>query len=287
IGDPFFASVTEAIEEAVRQRGLFLVIVSASTSEQERAALHGLLHRSVCGLVLVPSSLDYGREDVRLRGNAVPVVFVDRPPIGMQADTVLIENEEVTFEATRHLLGHGHRRIAFVATSLETYTVRNRFDGYLRALKEASIEIDESLVLALRRAGDIPDALGQLLGASEPPTAVLSANARASIRAVHELHRIGRTDVAFVSFDDFETADALFPAVTVVRQDPAEMGRIAAELLLGRLDGDTSPPRRVLLQTQLLARGSGELPPTASRTPATAAPPHDVSASTGRGRTQQ
>lgn len=259
IGDPFFAAVTEAVEDAARARGLFLIIASASTVEQERAVVEGLLHRSVCGLVLVPSSLDYGSHPLRLHQGAIPVVFVDRPPTGLQADTVLIENEEAAFTATSHLLAYGHRRIGLVLNSLEIWTVRNRFDGYRRALAAASIPYDERLVVARRRRDDLVAALAALLDGPEPPTALLSTNATASIPTAHTLHVLGRTDVAFVSFDDFDTADALIPAVTVVRQDPAAMGRLAAELLFERLDGDVSPPRRVLVQAELVPRGSGEL----------------------------
>lgn len=270
IGDPFFGEVTEAVEEATRVRGLFLIVACADTMDQERAAVQGLLHRSVCGLILVPSDLDYGAERLRIGRYGVPVVCIDRPPVGLEADTVLIENRQVARQATRHLIDRGHRRICFVTISLAPYTLRNRLDGYRDALEEAGLAFDESLVIpGSWRYGEAESSpLARILtglAGREPPTAVFSSNARSSLLVAHTLHRTGRTDVAFVGFDDFQTAESLVPAVTVARQDPGQMGRIAAQLLFQRLDGDDAPAKRVVLPTQLIERGSGELAPPADR----------------------
>jgi LacI family transcriptional regulator len=261
IGDPFFAEMTEAVEEAAREAGLFLIIASAGESaDQERAVLRGLLHRSVCGLIVVPCFLNYGTERLSIGVGGVPVVFVDRPPVGLEADTVLVDNEESARQATAHLIVHGHRRIAFVGTFIDRFPLRQRLAGYQSALEAAQIEYDPDLVVWHFRSGhEHPPVISPALAFEDPPTAVFSANAVASLDVVRELHRIGRTDVAFVSFDDFPTADSLTPPVTVARQDPALMGRTATDLLLARIRGDDSPPRRVHLATAFDVRGSGEL----------------------------
>jgi LacI family transcriptional regulator len=262
IGDEFFAAVIEAIEESARERGLFLIVASTGTSpEQERAAVDGLLHRSVCGLIVVPSGLDYSLERFAIGPGKAPVVFVDRPPAGMEADTVVIDNRRAAAEATSHLLGHGHRRIAFVTQSLEQYTLRNRFEGYREALAERGVAYDESIVLVNPAPmTDVSRSLVELLGRNDPPTAIFSSNTVASVRVAQALHSSRRTDIAFVAFDDFNTADSLVPAVTVVRQDPTLIARSATELLFQRLDGDETSPKRLVVATQLVARGSGELP---------------------------
>ena len=80
--------------------------------------------------------------------------------------------------------------------------------------------------------------------------------------AVRALRRMGlEHTVALVGFDDFLLADLLSPAVTVVAQDPAAIGRTAAGLLFARIDGDTGPPQCRLVPTTLIRRGSGETPP--------------------------
>ncbi|MDA8292386.1 MAG: LacI family DNA-binding transcriptional regulator [Actinomycetota bacterium] len=267
IGDPFFAAVTEAVEEAAREAGLFLMIASAgATVAEERAVVLGLLHRSVSGLIVVPCLLDYAHEQLPIGPGAVPVVFIDRTPDGLDADTVVVDNEDSARRATAHLVARGHRRIAFVGTSLERVPLRQRLDGYRLALADAGIEYDPRLVVAHTRASDGSGAiLDGVLAPPDPATAVLSANAVAALDVVRELHGTGRTDVAFVSFDDFPIADSLTPPATVHRQDPTLMGRTAIELLLRRLHGDDGPARHVVLPTTFLERGSGEIPPPAPR----------------------
>jgi len=264
IGDPFFAALTEAVEQAAREAGLFLIIAGAGDSAtHERAVVMGLLHRSVSGLVVVPNLLDYAKEHLSIGPGGVPVVFVDRPPAGGAADTVLADNREGARHAAAHLIAHGHRRIAFVGRSLDRFPLAERIEGYRDALKEAEIEFDPALVISRTRAPLDAQFLDPVLEGENPATAVLSGNAVTSLDVVRDLHRRGRTDVAFVSFDDFPIADSLTPPVTVARQDPALMGRTATDLLISRIRGDTSPAHLIRLPTTFVERGSGELRPRA------------------------
>jgi LacI family transcriptional regulator len=95
------------------------------------------------------------------------------------------------------------------------------------------------------------------------PTAVFSSNVLCTMALVPALQRAGRTDIAVVGFGDFPMAAALSPAVTVVDQDPAGLGRIAVERLLQRIENPGAPVRRkTVLPVRLIPRGSGELPPS-------------------------
>jgi LacI family transcriptional regulator len=133
-------------------------------------------------------------------------------------------------------------------------------------LADAGIDYDGDLVVShTRLTPDRPPFLTDVLGLRRPATAVLSADAMASLDVVSELHRAARADIAFVGFDDFPMADSLTPAVTVARQDPALMGRTAMALLLARIRGDSSPPKHVVLPTTFVVRGSGEIPPPKGR----------------------
>ena len=100
------------------------------------------------------------------------------------------------------------------------------------------------------------------MAAEDPPTALFTSNDLMSVGALGGLGANARR-VAMVGFDDFALADRLDPAVTVVAQDPAALGATAAQLLFARIDGDTSPPRDLVLLTRLLVRGSGEIAPPA------------------------
>jgi len=100
------------------------------------------------------------------------------------------------------------------------------------------------------------------LAAPDAPTAVFSSNVLCTMALVPALQRAGRTDIAVVGFGDFPMATALSPAVTVLDQDPAGLGRIAVERLLQRIEDPRAPlRRRTVLPVRLIPRGSGELPP--------------------------
>ena len=209
IADPFFAEVCSAVEEVAREHGMFVVIASAGYApENERLVVSGLANRRVAGLIIVPTASDHSYlqyERVRC-----PVVFVDRPPIQYDSDTVLVDNEGGARMATKHLIAHGHRRIAFIGDRLHVYTTRQRYQGFRAAMVEAGLPIDEALVrVDLPSSDNATPAMMQILGLDPGPTAVLSANARTSLRVVEALHQKGRTDVAHVSFDDVPAAASL------------------------------------------------------------------------------
>lgn len=261
IADPFMAEVTGAVEEVARERGMFVVIASAGYApENERVVVGGLTNRRVAGLIITPTSGDHSYFQHLLV--QVPTVFVDRPPIQHDFDAVLADNEGGARVATKHLIDHGHRRIAFVGDRLHIYTTRLRYQGFRAAMLDAGLSVDERLVrVDAMGAQNSAAAMVELLEADSGPTAVMSANSRASLGVVRALHLRDRTDVAHVSFDDFPAAESLNPPVTAIYQDPQRLGHQAASLLFERINGETGPPRRVVLPVQLIVRGSGELSP--------------------------
>ena len=163
----------------------------------------------------------------------------------------------------RHLAAAGHRRIAYLGDRPGILTARQRYQGYLAALDQLGLPLDESLVVHDLRAALIADgAVTTLLDHPDPPTALFTAQNLVTMGAIRALRRLGlERSVAVVGFDDFPTADLLDPGVTVVAQDPATIGRIAASILFRRIAGDDGPPAARVVPTTLIRRGSGEIPP--------------------------
>ena len=189
------------------------------------------------------------------------VVFVDRPPGHVRADSVLMDNAGGARAGVAHLIDAGHRRIGLLTDDLGVYTMSERFDGYRKALEDAGLPFDPSL--ARHDCHDVHDARAAtlaLLGGTDPPTAIFGTNNRMSVGAISAITTQGDR-VGLVGFDDFELAASLVPPVTVVRADHEAMGRLAAELLLRRMDGWDGDPQRVVLPTEVVPRGSGELAP--------------------------
>jgi len=133
------------------------------------------------------------------------------------------------------------------------------------ALREAGVEPDPALAIQDLHTETLAEAaVLALVHRPQPPTALFTSQNLVTIGAVRALRRLGlHRSVALIGFDDFPLADLLDPAVTVVAQDPATMGRTAAQALFRRIDGDTSPPQEFWIPTRLIRRGSGELPPGA------------------------
>ncbi|MGI8780061.1 MAG: LacI family DNA-binding transcriptional regulator [Solirubrobacteraceae bacterium] len=259
VANPFYSAVAQAVESAARERGFLLIAASAREDpERERELVSALVGRRVDALLLVPAGPDQ-RYIAALRGRTA-FVYIDRPPGGLEADTVLLDDAGGARLAVQHLIVRGHRRIACVADRPEVYTARERLAGYEAALWAAGLPLDPELI----RPGN-PDAahaesvVNELLElpTDRRPTAVFSANNRNTIGALHAL--AGREDgVALIGFDDFELADLL--GITVVRADAGRLGARAAELAFARLDGDERSPQRVTIPTELVERGSGERP---------------------------
>ncbi|WP_312888227.1 LacI family DNA-binding transcriptional regulator [Nonomuraea rhodomycinica] len=257
LADPFYSVLGRAVEDVVIGEGCLLL--SASSSEdpaRERELVRTFCARRVDGLIMVPAGHDHSYLRQELEAGT-PAVFADRPPgPGLDVDTVLCDNAGGAVLATRHLLAHGHRRIAFLGDDPSIFTAARRLHGYRSAMGHL---YDERLV-AMRTPtpGSVRADLERMLSLDRPPTALFTGNGRLTVTALRALE--GRP-MALTGFDDFELADLLTPGVTVVAQDPAGMGRIAAELLFRRLSGEDAPPRHVTLPVRLVPRGSGELPP--------------------------
>ena len=261
VGNSFSADVLRAVGDRARARGV--VVLAASLDEEddrERELVASFLARRVDGLVLMPAASDqsYLGADVRA---GLAVVAIDRPPGSLDIDSVVADNRAGSAAAVTHLLAHGHRSIAYVGDRLSIWTASQRHAGYIDALAAAGIPVDPTLVRAdLRGPDDACAAVAALLELPAPPTAIFAARNTACVGAVRALQEAGvQHRVALVGFDDFPASDLLDPRTTVVRQDTARLGHVAADLLLSRLDGDDSPVRRLVLATQLVRRGSGEL----------------------------
>ena len=128
VANPFYSAVAQAVEAVASDRGFLLITASAlEDAERERELIGALLRRRVDALLIVPAGPDH-----RYISSAARTVFLDRPPQGIAADTVLLDNLGGARRAVEHLIAHGHTRIACVADTADLYTMRERLDGLPR-----------------------------------------------------------------------------------------------------------------------------------------------------------
>ena len=254
VANPFYSGLTRAAEEVARRFGRQVLTGSSDADPgRERELALEFCARRVDGLIIVPSGRQHGYLLPEIT-SGMPVVFVDRPPGDVLADTVLVDNVAGAAQAVTHLAAHGHHRIAFLGNAPTIFTAAERLAGFREGCAKAGIPFDERLVAMG------PHTRETVAAALKDATAVVTGNNRITVLALRAFAGVARRP-ALVGFDDFELADLLDPPVTVVSLDPAELGKAAADLLFARLDGDREPPRRVVLPARLTARGSGETPP--------------------------
>ena len=255
----FFEGLIRGIEDVAAEHGALVLTTSTRTADREHATLVALSSRRVDGLVIMPTGDD--QRFLRAEQAAgLPLIFVDRPPNGIAADAVIVDNRGGAHAATAHLLGHRHRRIGLVGSQARLFTITERVTGYRSALGEASLSADGLIRLDRNTAEAAQAATAELLALPQPPTAIFALNNLCAIGAARALRKasLGH-QVALVGFDDFEPADLLSPPLTVIAQDPEAMGQQAARRLFSRLNGDDGPTQTTIMPTHLIQRGSGEI----------------------------
>jgi LacI family transcriptional regulator len=263
VANPFMSALHRAVEDCARERGMLVFAGSCDEdSRREQELINTLRARRVEGIIVVPAGTDHSYLLPAFRlGTAM--VFADRRPGFLDADSVTSDDLGGAQAAVAHLAARGHRRIAYIGASLTIETARHRLQGYTDAMLHLGVAPEPSHVCpGLVTEEEAEQVVAEMFRASNPPTAILSGQNYFTVGAIKALRALGlQHKVALIGFDDFPLAALLEPAVSVVAHDPGELGRTAAELLFRRLDGDTSPTQQIVSPFALVPRGSGEIPP--------------------------
>ncbi len=263
VANPFSGAVHRAVEDAATARGVAVFASSLDDDPaRERLAVSAFLRRRVDGLILTAVSKSQGYL-LPEQERGTPIVFIDREPSGIDADAIVSTNTEGAALATRHLLELGHRRIAFLGDRHDIQTATERRRGFLEELGRAGVPTGDAWVIEdLHDENAAHAAVRDLFAGDRHPTAVFSAQNLITMGAIRGLRdRNLQSTVALVGFDDVELGDLLDPGVTVIAQDPDRIGRLAAERIFARLDGQDLPTETVVVPTTLIERGSGEIRP--------------------------
>ena len=268
VSNPFSSELHRAVEDAARERGVLVFAGSCDEDpDRERELIGSFRERRVDGIIVVPASHDHTYlYEERRAGTAL--VFVDRPASHLGADSVVSDNVGGATQAVSHLLKRGHQRIGFLGDLLSISTAEERLRGYREALASAGVRVDDDLIRTeLRDPDAAAHTIDQMLALPEPPTAFFTGQNLLTIGGVHALRqaRLER-EVALIGFDDIPLADMLDPAISVVAQDPQAIGRVAADQLFRRLDGDRAAAVHQVIPVTLIARGSGEILPRSPTT---------------------
>ena len=266
--NPIFARIVMAIEEKAHELGYDLILAQTlSTVEREEQVIRRLLSRRVDGLFispvyrLDPTAAIY---DELLRRGTPTVLLGHRAPFCERFTNVETDDLDASYTATKHLLELGHKRIAFFSGSPAAPSSRERFDGYRKALREANIEPDDSLIF---NAGSTTEegekAALQFLNEAPKATAVQTANDLIAIGAATVFLSQGLRipeDLSIVGFGNVLVSEYFRVLLTTIRQPKFRLGMAAFESMGQLLRGERLEPRR--LRAELVIRQSSG-PPTA------------------------
>jgi LacI family transcriptional regulator len=264
--NPFFAEVMRGIEDVSLARE-YSVILCDTRGDLATEELHtrNLVAKQVDGIIYIAAGKGYTHIE-KLIARSLPVVLVERDPLEMAADAVLISNFDGGYAATSYLTGLGHRRVACI-TGPSRLTLRgDRLEGYRRAMEDAGLRVQEQMV----QGGDFSCGSGYraaktLLALPQRPTAIFAFNdlmALGVLRAAHEAGLQVPDQLSVIGFDDIYLASFAMPALTTIRLPKHEMGRQAADMLLRRIDDGLHPSQRQQLPIELIVRRSTAASPS-------------------------
>lgn len=264
VSNPFSGEIHRALEDALAARGIAVFAASLDDDPQrEKALVAAFLGRRVDGLVLTPIAKSQAYV-IPEHSRDMPMVFIDREPVGIDADAVVTDNAVGAAKAASHLLAHGHRKLAYLGDRTEIQTARERKRGFIEELGRAGVPTSTVPVReGLHDEESARLAALELLASDDPPTAIFSSQNLVTFGVMRALKELGASKrVALVGFDDFTLADMMEPGITVIAQHPERIGKLAAQRLLARIDGDRIAPKTYVVPSELIVRGSGEIPPS-------------------------
>ena len=256
--DYTFASVIEGAEVEARQHDYFMLSSSASDPQAFRALVDELVgHRRVDGLIVINP---YADERFQYIPKDFPLVFVGASAHEKNICSVSLDDEKVAYEATRHLITLGHTKIALVTGPMEEDCSQDRTEGYQRALQEAGIAFDKTMVIE----GDWSASSGQsaLLSFVEQgrvPSAVFAQNDRMAmgiLRAARDINLKVPSQLAVIGVDDMPLSSYFDPPLTTMRQDMPRIGQEATRMLLDIIKKKSTAMRDLKLPAELVIRWS-------------------------------
>ncbi|AEG62025.1 LacI family DNA-binding transcriptional regulator [Desulforamulus ruminis] len=261
ISDIFCTQVIEGIEEVLEPLNYSILICSSNDKlELQREKINFLQNKCVDGIIAMPvTSAEFNVDKVT--GNGTPVVLIDRLVKDCELDAVVADNVNGAYLAVEMIINKGHQKIGIIAGPQEIYTAQERLMGYLRALNDYHIEVNEDYIIhtQYKKDGGI-DAFHQLISLPDRPTAIFTTNYPITVNTMRLMLEKGLQigqDVSLCGYDQTELFQMLNPPISVVVQPSKEIGIQAAEILLKRIGGDFSRfPQIQRLKTSLIATDS-------------------------------
>jgi DNA-binding LacI/PurR family transcriptional regulator len=264
LANPFYHSFLHGLsEEADNDQTLLFVCSSQNEPTEAQRYLIQLAAKQVDGIIIASQNIEDFLYDDRLPSHGqlktLPLVAVDSP--NFSGPVVLLDLKDAGYQATKHLITHGHQRIGLITYIVDFPNVSPVIEGYYQALQEAGIHMDPSLVTRVRAFDIAAGAEGAhwLASLARPPTAIFAITDLMAAGAMQTLKSIGYRipeDIALVGFNDIPLAVLLDPPLTTVSAPSYEMGKAAMRMLKNQIAGKHLSHQRIILPVSLVVRQS-------------------------------
>jgi LacI family transcriptional regulator len=258
--NPFYAELTRSIQDTAKEFG-YWVIQASTDDDQEKAdsLINSMIKLGVEGIIFASCTL-HDKSVGRLVDDGFPVVLLNRKLKQDKGDYVVLDNTYGAYLLVNHLIHLGYKRVGMIGGPRNVSTSADRYRGYIKALKEKGLEVDEDLV----RHGYFSQDTGfkfakMMMGMLTPPEAIFCGDdtiALGSMKAMSEIGVQVPDDVAIVGFDDSEISSHPLIQLTTVSQNVQEMGRLGAKIMVERIEGKLKSPQKILLEPHLIIRQS-------------------------------
>jgi LacI family transcriptional regulator len=260
VQNAFFTTMVSALESVAVRQGLSVMLCNSDEqTARERTYIQAAIAQRMAGVVIAAAS-ESASDLSPLEAARIPTVLVDRRVDSYGGDSIFVDNRLAGRLAAEHLLQGGRRRMACIGGPTDVSTTEDRLIGFRDALQAVGQPLAGH---AIRRANLRPEggevAMRTLLAGATRPDAVFVTNGPLSAGAYRAIQSLGLRmpeDIAFVGVDDDFWTQMVSPPVTVIQQPVAQLGALAAELLLSRAVGSQSAPQHLTLRPQLLVRSS-------------------------------
>jgi len=256
--DPYFMSILSAAEDRLRKKGYELAFMRTSGELEDRAQLQALFQTPVSGIILMD---DLDEEIYQYIHNRVPHI-VGISTNHKDIDNIGYDRFGIAYEATRYLIDKGHTRIGFIGSGGVTKNIKNsqRYRGFQTAMHCANLPINENWVIDCEWDEDLcAQKVDELCATGDYPTALFVSSdliAMASMNRFYANNIKVPDDVAILSVTDIEVAKYANPPLTTYHIPAEEIGYVAADLLISRINGYDLLPHRVMLPSNLIVRGT-------------------------------
>lgn len=256
--NPFFAEVARLMEEEAFRASYSIILCNSDNDlEKERRYTEVLINKQVDGIIFMACGDDI-QSLQELVERKMPAIIVDRLLNQIEVDSVVCDNFQGGYLATKHLLSKGHHKIAIIRGPSNITPSGKRFDGYLQALQEYGISANPSYI----KSGDFHPSSGyqatrELLSLPERPDSIFACNdlmAIGVLRAAFEANLRIPEDLSIIGYDNIELATFTQPSITTIAQPIHNLAERAIQLLLHRINNPCSPSIRETLSNQLVIR---------------------------------